>query len=175
MIIAVRLRQYSRKGENRMRTYTAVDGKRYIAGSVGQEPSTIYNVQASQLAEFSAIPQFQVMSFESMKELDAFVQLEMEHVARSGGSMVRARMVGFPEDAAAVPFMTPMPEPVLVPVEMPKPKMIPAILKLKPTELKETPEEEEEMPEEEAAKEVPKPSPKTGKKSRPRPRKSSKK
>ncbi len=169
MITAVRLRPYSRKGENRMRTYTAVDGQRYVAGSVGSEPSTIYNVQPSQLAEFSEIAQFQVMHFESIEDLEKFVTLEMEKVARAGGSSVRARLAGFPEKVEAKISPVIMKVPDSAPVEVPayKPVMKPAMEKLTPTKLEEEPKEEEPKEEEPASK------PKA-RKSRPRPRKSSK-
>jgi hypothetical protein len=93
MFFAVRLLRYNPKKGHKMRTYvSATSGSRYKAGE-WMTPSTWRVVKlANELEELNAIPQFEIRKFETLKDLQKVVQLEMEELARRGFPAVGAHI-----------------------------------------------------------------------------------
>lgn len=90
MITAARLRDYNPRQGNKMRSYTSARGNKYMAGT-GIVPGAWRVVRnTDEIAELSEIPQFQIRQFETMEDLEAQVQEDMEDGVRVGKPPVRA-------------------------------------------------------------------------------------
>ncbi len=91
---AARLKERNPSKGLKMRTYTtAATGTKYTAGDIGR-PSPLRIVkEPSELEELSGIPQFEVLEFGRMSELDDIIQNEMEARARIGNPAVRAEVL----------------------------------------------------------------------------------
>lgn len=94
MFKAARLRERNPKLGFGMRTYTsATTGTKYVAGHVGK-PSALRVVKdPREVKELQAIAQFEVLDFETAKELYDLLQIEMEQRSRMGQSAVRAEII----------------------------------------------------------------------------------
>jgi len=95
MITAVRLRERDKKAGFLMRTYfSAFSRSKYTAGEHGQ-PSPFRLVKSQgEIDELSRFPQFEILDFDDMDQLNEFVQQEMEDRARKGLPAVRAAIMG---------------------------------------------------------------------------------
>ena len=116
MITAARLRERNVARGHLMRSYTSSFGHRFMAGSEGT-PSPIRIVDnAAELAELMQVAQFELMEFESVEALEAFIQGEMESRVRSGAVNVRAQIENAPPKPApvAAPVVRKLTEPTPV-------------------------------------------------------------
>jgi len=95
MITAVRLKERDKKAGFLMRTYFSAHSRsKYTAGEHGQ-PSAFRLVKSrGELEELSRFPQFEILEFDDMDQLNEFVQQEMEERARKGLPAVRAAIMG---------------------------------------------------------------------------------
>ena len=91
MITAVRLQQRNPKRGFNMRSYVSANSQsRYRSGD-GVTPSPWKVIEdPMELAELAGYPQFERKDFDTLAELEEFVQVEMEQGARLGFPPVRA-------------------------------------------------------------------------------------
>lgn len=99
MITAIRLREWNKKLNHLMRTYTSVNGTMFRAGD-DRFPSPLRVItDPAVIAEVRGIPQFEVIEVEDARELDARLTTEMERRARMGAMAVRAEVQNLPAPA----------------------------------------------------------------------------
>ena len=94
MITAVRLRDRNPKLKHMMRTYASVSGKVYKAGDGYLPPAWRVLSDEKEIRELSEILQFEIRRFDSIEELQLYIQEEMEAGARLGKPAVRAQIEG---------------------------------------------------------------------------------
>lgn len=95
MITAVRLQVFNPKLGHRMRSYVSANSAtRYRAGTILVPSAWRIVDDPMELAELADYPQFQRKDFDSLAELQEFVQTEMEQGARLGLPPVRAAIEG---------------------------------------------------------------------------------
>jgi hypothetical protein len=95
MITAVRLKERNKRKNHLMRVYfSAASRSKYTAGENGHpSPFRIVKNQA-EISELSQFSQFEILKFDDMAHLQAFIQQEMEERARLGFPAVRAAVMG---------------------------------------------------------------------------------
>ena len=93
-IKCARLKEYDFKAGNLMKSFTTSKGTKFVAG-IGNKPSPIRILKSSrEIAELSEYPQFEILEFANMDELNEHVQREMEARVYEGKAPVRARIEG---------------------------------------------------------------------------------
>jgi len=101
MITAARLKAYNPRMGSRMRSYTSARGNRYVAGDgVVPSPWRLVKNQA-EIAEITAMPQFEIRQFEDQAHFEAHIINEMEADVRLGRPAVRASVH---RDEAVIPM-----------------------------------------------------------------------
>jgi len=93
-ITAVRLRERDKRKGYLMKTYFSANSRsKYTAGE-GANPSPFRVVNSpAEIEELRGFPQFEILEFNDLKELEEFTQQEMEERARMGLSAVRAAIL----------------------------------------------------------------------------------
>lgn len=93
-ITAVRLRNIDKKRAFHMATYvSAASRTKYSSGSDRIPAPFRLVADRSELVELRDIPQFEVLEFDDMEHLQAYIQQEMEERARLGLPAVRAQIM----------------------------------------------------------------------------------
>lgn len=101
MITAARLKAYNPRMGSKMRSYTSARGNRYVAGD-GVVPSSWRIVKnQAEIAEITAMPQFEIRQFEDQAQFEAHILNEMEADVRLGRPAVRASVH---RDEAVIPM-----------------------------------------------------------------------
>lgn len=108
MITVARLRERNISNGMALRSYTSSFGARYVAGKDGKPSNLRIVTKSEEVQELSALPQMQLMQFETLEDAERFINEEMQSRVRSGSLPVQAKIENAPpKPAPTVPVIAP--------------------------------------------------------------------